>query len=101
MTEHSAKHRIFSVPEKRDSVEVCGDKFEVRELSAYERGQLIEMRDNPTLAQAYIVCCAVDGLDPDTDTDEVYSSVAGHVVQQIADKVLELSGLGDDDEKND
>jgi len=101
MTEYSAKHRIFSVPEKRDSVVVCGDKFEVRELSAYERGQLIEMRDNPTLAQAYIVCCAVDGLDPDTDTDEVYSSVAGHVVQQIADKVLELSGLGEDDEKND
>ena len=100
MDDNIVKHCIFSVPEKRATVTAGGREFNVRELSTYERGQLIGMRDNPTLAQAYIVCCAVDGLDPAVDADDVYAQVAGHVVQRIADRVLELSGLGDD-EKND
>jgi hypothetical protein len=90
---------------KSESVSVNGREVTVRELNAGERGEVIRLfKDAKNIAEihARIVVMAAqrDGQPAfkEKDVPELLKYPGG-IIQKLADKALELSAMGGDDEK--
>ena len=71
-----------------------GDTVQVRELTVRERGKLRELTDDPVTAQARIVALGCPILEGDA---EAIMDLPGKMVSDMADAILRLSGLMDDE----
>ena|SRR5690348_15752902 len=82
-----------------------GKAATVRELTAGERGEVVRLfRENKGIAEVHariIVMATVDGDEPvfrEKDVPELLK-LPGRVVQKLADRILELSAMGESDPK--
>jgi hypothetical protein len=90
----SLKSKLASL--KTEVVEVRGESVTVRELTAGQRVELLQVfRDNPAKAMT-IICafCAFDGGEPLFSTEEA-DNLPPDVVDAIANTALRISGMGD------
>lgn len=91
---------------KRDTVELDDDVLHVRELSVGQRATFYEaVKEKATDAPVLLV--RMGAIKPDgapllsADEAQILLEAAPAVVDAIADKVMKLSGLGDDEKKAD
>lgn len=82
-----------------------GKTATVRELTAGERGEVVKLfREQRGIAEIHariIVMATVDGDEPvfrEKDVPELLK-LPGRVIQKLADKILELSAMGESDPK--
>ena len=83
---------------KKETVEIDGKPVEITELTLQQRGKLHEAaKGDPIRGQGLIVCMGCTLFD-ESDIDAVMG-MSGDVVTAIADSILALSGLSDEDAK--
>ncbi len=91
LSNFAPKKEVFSLP--------GGDSIEIQELTLEQRGKLhAAAKADPIEGQALIVCMGCV-MFAEADIQDV-KQLPGDLVSDIADAVLELSGLSEDAEKN-
>lgn len=88
---------------KTKTVKVGDDDVAITELSLSQRSTLLPaIKQDPVGAQALVVCMGCDVFDENDPKDvEAVKRLKSEVIADIADEVLNLSGLGDESaEKN-
>lgn len=95
------KSEFLSAFKPRESaIEISGKSIIINELSLAQRGKLHKtVQSDPVRGQALIVCMGCPLFDENSDDDIEAVMSMGDAVAKIADAILSLSGLGDD-EKN-
>ena len=80
------------------TVEIGGDKYTIKEISAKERKQIfvIVRGDDPTDAEAHAIKMGCAQF-ADKTIDEIYE-MPGTIFAILAKEVMTISGLGDDSE---
>jgi hypothetical protein len=93
------KQKFFdSVKLKIGSITIQGNKVVLHELTAGNRGELTEIASgDPAVAQAKLVIMGCDMFD--ADDLELLTGLPGQNLSDMADKIMELSGLADGDAK--
>jgi len=102
---NTVKEQLLAVAALReDSVDVGGVKFQVREVGAMEfaaYGQMLKT-DRLKATATLIAACVLDGPGGSaalTVDDAVSIARSARVSMPIVNKIMELSGFGDDAEK--
>ncbi len=85
---------------KTGKVDIDGESFQINDLTIGQRGKIrAAIRKDDVRGQALIVCLGCETFD-ESDMDVVLAS-SGKKVSDLADAILDLSGLGDDKGKKD
>lgn len=85
------KKKAYSLPD--------GSEIELSELTLEQRGKLHQAaKKDPIEAQALVVCMGCSLFD-ESDIASI-KGMPGDLISDIADAVLEISGLSEDAEKN-
>jgi len=97
------KHSFLSsyAPKKESYKLPDGEEIAISELTLKQRGKLhVAAKKDPIDAQALVVCMGCS-LFEESDLDAV-KDMPGDLISDIADAILSLSGLSDDEdaEKN-
>lgn len=84
-------------------ITVGGDKYDIKEINARQRQQLFKLfkdETDPVEAQAHSIKMGCSQF-VDKTIDEIFE-MPGTVFSKLADEVMKISGLGDDEdtEKN-
>lgn len=84
---------------KSETIDVNGMPVKIRELNAGERGRIATFvtTSNPVDGQALMVAMACDMFD-ESDVDNI-KALPVDALTQLSDAIINLSGLGDDDDK--
>lgn len=88
---------------KSKTIKVGNDELVVNELNLAQRERLTPViRKSPAEAQYLVVCMGCDFFDENDKADlEAVRSLNNDVLTELADHILDLSGLGDESaEKN-
>lgn len=87
---------------KTKSITIGGDKYEIKEINARQRQELFKLfkeETDPVEAQAHSIKMGCSQF-VDKSIDEIFE-MPGTIFAQLAEEVMRVSGLGDDDsEKN-
>ncbi len=87
---------------KTKVVTIDGEKFKIQEINARQRKELFKLYqdDNSDAldSQAHAIKMGCEKFR-DSSIDEIFE-MPGTVFANLADEVMKLSGLGDDDEKD-
>jgi len=82
------------------SINIGGDKFDIKEINARQRQELFKLfkgETDPVEAQAHSIKMGCTQF-VDTSIDEIFE-MPGTVFAKLADEVMKISGLGDESEK--
>lgn len=94
---------LTSAKPKADEVEIDGKKYVINSLSVGQRSKFYEAsKESLFKAQVLVVCMGLPFFDEDneSDIDEV-TDLDSDVIADVANAVLKLSGLVDDEEEGD
>lgn len=100
----SARERLLALAQiKRDTVEIDGESFTIREVEAIPFGEYGAMvKEDKARATAFLIAsCVVDENDQPVLSmeDALLLAKSARISMPIVSKVMELSGFGRDDEK--